>query len=139
MALWLLSHSHCTTHTLTSWPRPRPVKRRRQKEIFWILCIIKSNKLYYSGNLFRGIVNCLGAAQSVVWSVGRTSTTVSVSFVFFFISTFTTFQLLQIMLAINWFPFRKYFLEKFMYKNCNFKPCVTDKTTYVCKQIEITF
>ena len=22
-----------------------------------------------------------------------------------------------------WFPFRKYFLEKIIYKNCNFKPC----------------
>ena len=47
----------------------------------------------------------------------------------FFISTFTTFQRLQTMLAIHGLQFRFFFGKFFMYKNCNPERCYKKSVT----------
>ena len=77
------------------------------------------------GNLLKGIDN------SLLWLPKLLESFRSKIYYFFFISTFTTFELLHTMLATYaWFPFRRYFLEKITNKKCNSEPfskkCVTE-------------
>ena len=89
------------------------------------------------GNLLKGIVIWLVLARSVVQSLVRALGS-NFSNTFYFISTSTPFQFLQIMLAIYRLPLRFFFLENFLFlKTCNFEPfCYVIKSVLLKREEE---